>query len=60
MFSDVVVGVTFFSSSFVFGYSRGKVSTGLTDETGLAVGEFDLIHCPWSFFSFFFVLKISE
>ena len=60
MFSDVVVGVTFLSSSFVFVYSRGYVSAGLTGETGLAVGEFDLIKCSWSVFRFVFVLTISE
>ena len=39
VFGGVVVEVTLFSSSFVFVSSCGKISVGLTNISGLVVGE---------------------
>ena len=60
VFGDVVVEVTLFSSLFVFVESRGLVSGGLTDISGLAEGAFDLINYSWFVLRFFFALNIGD
>ena len=45
VFSNVIVDVTIFRRSFVFGQSRAKVSPGFTNVGSLAVAAFDLVYC---------------
>ena len=45
VFSNVIVDVTIYCRSFVFGQLRAKVSTGFNDVSGLAVAAFDLVYC---------------
>jgi len=42
MYSNVIVGITISSDSFVFSQSRVKVSASLTNVGSLTVGAFDL------------------
>ena len=51
LFSIMVLDITISCRSFVFSQSRGKVSAGLTNVSGLAVAAFDylsivLFVCP--------------
>ena len=55
VFSNVIVDIT----SSVFSHFSVQISTGLTDISGLAVAEFDLINCSLSV-RLVFVFDVSQ
>ena len=59
MYSNVIVGITIFCSSFVFSQSCVKVSASLINVGSLAVGAFDLVNCSLSVVRFVPVLRWS-
>ena len=59
--SNVIVDVTIFGRSFVFGRWRAKVSAGFTNVSSLAVATFNLVYnCSLSVLRFVFVLDICN
>ena len=60
MYSNVIVGITIFCSSFVFSHSCVKVSASLTNVGSLAVGAFDLVNCSPSVVGFVPVFYVGQ
>ena len=60
MYSNVIVGITIFCSSFVFSQSFVKVSASLTNVGSLAVGAFDLVNCSLSVVGFVPVFYVGQ
>ena len=60
MYSNVIVGITIFCSSFVFSQSNVKVSASLTNVGSLAVGAFDLVNCSLSVLGFVPVFNVGQ
>ena len=58
--SNVIVDVTIFGRSFVFGRWRAKVSAGFTNVSSLTVAAFKLVYCSLSVLRFVFVLDICK
>ena len=58
--NTTVVDITISCRSFVSSQSRIKVTAGLTDVSGLAVGAFDLVYCSLSVLRSVFVLDIHK
>ena len=60
MYSNVIVGITIFCSSFVFCQSCVKVSASLTNVGSLLVGTFDLVNCSLSVVGFVPVFYVGQ
>ena len=60
MYSNVIVGIAIFRSSFVFSQSCVKVSASLANVGGLAVGAFDLVNCSLSVVGFVPVFYVGQ
>ena len=60
LYSNVIVGITIYPSSFVFIQSRVKVSACLINEGNLAVGAFDLVNCSLSVVGFVPVFDVVQ
>ena len=58
MYSNVIVGITIFRSSFVFSQSRVKVSPAR--QSHLAVGAFDLVNFSLSVVGFVPVFNVGQ
>ena len=58
--NTTVVDIIISCRSFVLSQSRIKVTTGLTDVSGLAVEAFDLVYCSMSVLQSVFVLDIHK
>ena len=57
MYSNVIVGIIIYRSSFVFSQSRVKVSASLTNVGSLAVGAYDLVNFSLSVVGFVPIFK---
>ena len=57
---NVIVDVTIFGRSFVFGRWRAKVSASFTNVHSLAVATFNLVYCSLSVLQFVFALDICK
>ena len=60
MYSNVIVGIAIFCSSFVFTQSCVKVSARLINVGNLAVGAFDLVTCSLSVVGFVPVFYVGQ
>jgi len=60
MYSNVIVGITISSGSFVFSQSCVKVSASLTNVGSLAVGAFDLVNCSLPVVRFVTVFHVGQ